>query len=45
MLRTVVTTININTVAAVIEEDWHLKEWVTEGDTESEDNESVTDDE
>ncbi len=49
--RTVVTATNINTVAAVIEEDWHLTIRVLvealhiPHDTENEDNESVTDDE
>ncbi len=51
VLQTIVTVTNINTVTAVIEEDWAShgryfeKERVTEEDTESEDNESVADDE
>ncbi len=50
-LRTVVTVTNTNATAAVIKEDqsshsWYFeKELITEEDTKSEDNESVTDDE
>ncbi len=51
VLQTVVTANNINTIAAVIEEDQHLTVWALaealhiRHDTESEDNESVTNDE